>query len=104
MSVAARRTEERAAALAAVSRLSSKMAARRFSPSLTPNPAAASFVAGRMAEDAGANAAMGEAIAASKTQAIIRLAAVAFVYENYHLRYLDVFDSLRSETVQEYLL
>ena len=100
MSVAARRTEERAAALAAVSRLSSKMAARRFSPSLTPNPAAASFVAGRMAEDAGANAAMGEAIAASKTQAIIRLAAMAFVYENY-LRYLDVFDSLRSETVQD---
>jgi hypothetical protein len=36
-----------------------------------------------MAEDAGANAAMGEAIAASKTQAIIRLAAMAFVYENW---------------------
>lgn len=99
MSVAARRTEERAAALAAVSRLSSKMAARRFSPSLTPNPAAASFVAGRMAEDAGANAAMGEAIAASKTQAIIRLAAMAFVYENYVPG--DVFESLRSETVQD---
>jgi len=77
MSVAARRTEERAAALA-VNRFSSKMAARRFSPSLTPPPAA-SFVAGRTAEDAGANAAMGEAIAASKTQAIIRLAAMAFV-------------------------
>ncbi len=85
MSVAARRTEERAAALlAAVSRLSSKMAAaRRFSPPSTPNPAAASFVAGRMAEDAGTNAAMGGAIAARKTQAIIRLAAMAFVYENY---------------------
>jgi hypothetical protein len=36
-----------------------------------------------MAEDAGANAAMGGAIAARKTQAIIRLAAMAFVYENY---------------------
>jgi hypothetical protein len=52
-----------------------------------------------MAEDAGANAAMGEAIAASKTQAIIRLAAMAFVYENYVPG--DVFESLRSETVQD---